>query len=257
MSNWHHVCLKCAEGREYKPIGGLPKMGPCPECGAPLGAGGHLVEKVEVFAASTSERVAAAALKLAAGCWAWGTSPCQIEDYEDDREAAVEAARQRADEGATVYVWRAEAVLAGQATAGAAAPIAPAAQPTEPVAGSWGWGTSPDQIDGREDDRDAAIEAAREQAEDGATVYVWAQLRDVDPAKYVPNAERIVEAMGDRAYDNQPESMQGEPWPNVTTEQMAELEALLEPIREWARKCAKSWWVADGEAEAVPPDGAK
>jgi hypothetical protein len=233
MSNWHHVCLKCAEGREYKPIGGLPKISSCFECGAPLQAGSHLVQTIE------APRVEEITFQMVAAGRRTVTSFLRAEKI-----AALLADTQPI--GAFL-----------RAIAGAAAPIAPAAQPTEPVAGSWGWGTSPDQIDGHEDDRDAAIEAAREQAEDGATVYVWAQLRDVDPAKYVPNAERIVEAMGDRAYDNQPESMQGEPWPDVTTEQMAELEALLEPIREWARKRAKSWWVADGEAEAVPPDGAK
>lgn len=123
-----------------------------------------------------------------------------------------------------------------------------------PTAGSWGWGTSPDEIKGREDDREAAIEAAREAAEDGATVYVWSNLRDIDPAAYVPSAEDLLDDMGERAYHDQPECIQDDPWPDVDEDATAELAKLLEPIEAWARKYARSWWVADGEPEAVPPE---
>lgn len=120
----------------------------------------------------------------------------------------------------------------------------------------WGWGTSPDQIDGREDDREAAIAAAREQAKDGATVYVWSHMRDIDPGEFVPDAEDFLGQMGDLAYHNRPESIQDDPWPDATTEQAAELDRLLEPIRAWARRVCSSWWVAEGEPEAVPPEPA-
>lgn len=118
------------------------------------------------------------------------------------------------------------------------------------VSGSWGWGTSPNQIDGREDDREAAIAAARE-AEDGATVYVWPRVRDIDPAVYLPNAEDLIESMGVRAYHDRPVYIQDDPWPDVDADAKADLAKLL---GAWASKHCKTWWVADGEPEAVPPE---
>lgn len=127
----------------------------------------------------------------------------------------------------------------------ASPPQLPAGAANSEETGAWGWGVGPEQIDWCEDTREAAIEAARDGADDGATVYVWHPVRDEDPGDYVPDVDDLLDKMADRAYHDCP-------W--VESEWL-ELDALLGQIRAWARRHLRTWYVCDNEPEAVPPDG--
>lgn len=63
----------------------------------------------------------------------------------------------------------------------------------------------------------------------------------------MPDADDLLETMGERAYDEAGEV--AEEYPDVTNEAKVELDGL---IRGWCEKYARpNFWVADGEAEFV------
>ena len=81
-------------------------------------------------------------------------------------------------------------------------------------------------------------------------VHSGTALRAID---IMPNADEIIEMMGERAYDKAGEA--ADDFPSVTREAREELDRLL---REWAdRHVESSLWVADGDVEFVPARAVK
>ena len=116
----------------------------------------------------------------------------------------------------------------------------------------WGWSTTEhgERYDGACDSREEAIDEARLNVEPGEPFYVLEGVFP-DAAEAMPDADRIIEWMGEHAHDNWNDRDGG--WPSVTHEAAVELEELL---AAWARKHIKvTFWIGVGEPERI--DGAQ
>jgi len=111
----------------------------------------------------------------------------------------------------------------------------------------WGWSTTEhgERYDGACDSREEAIDEARLNTEPGETFYVL-KGEFPDPTEALPDADRIIEWMGEHAHDNWNDR---DGWPIVTHEAAVELEELL---AAWARKHVKvTFWIGIGEPERI------
>lgn len=100
--------------------------------------------------------------------------------------------------------------------------------------------------------RDEAIEAGRaeyaDDSEEGGCAPFWIHSGHLVPIEAVmPDADDIIETMGERAYDEAGEA--AEEYPDVSEAARIELGDFL---RGWVEKHAKpDFWVADGVAEFI------
>ena len=121
----------------------------------------------------------------------------------------------------------------------------------------WGyaWSSEPDRWMGACASRDEVIAVAMEEQphSDGPDPVgeCWIVCgKERLASAYLPDAARIIEWMGEHAYDDGACDNPAE-WPQVSDESLAELDRLLV---EWAdRCCSHPLWCVDGEPERVWP----
>ena len=121
----------------------------------------------------------------------------------------------------------------------------------------WGyaWERDPEGWMGACATREEAIEEAMAEMQQPPVVpaslcEVWIVRGTPREARaYMPDAERVLEWMGEHAYDDG--ATEDEGWPEVSDEAKAELGRLLV---EWAdRHCPEALWYAEGKPERVWP----
>lgn len=113
----------------------------------------------------------------------------------------------------------------------------------------WGYCDSaePEQWDGECKTREEAIKEGRLELPEG-DLYVISGTKP-PASRFIHDADYIIEAMGERAYDECGEC--AEEFPDVTDEAKAELNAFLDA---WADKhCEVRFWMADGKTEKIEP----
>jgi hypothetical protein len=128
--------------------------------------------------------------------------------------------------------------------------------PTEPAPPSgptqvWGYADS-DQAEvwlGSASSREEIIKEGREYYRNEG---FWISSGSpVQASKFTPEGDWVLEAMGERAYDELGEVASD--WPDVSSEKAAELTKLLE---DWADKNIPcGMWSSDSKPEYIPPEG--